>query len=180
MIYIAFLRGVNVSGKNLLNMKSLVEILIKEKYQNVQTYIQSGNIVFEFKNIQTSELERNIEGIIKSNFNIITNAIIKAKKELENINSSNPFANDKKIDKSKLHVTLLSKETDKKLIPSLDNLKGADEMYSVIGTEVYLCCPNGYGKTKLNNINIEKKLNTIATTRNWNTIQNLLFIANSI
>ncbi len=54
----------------------------------------------------------------------------------------------------------------------METISGEDE-FSISGKEIYLFCPNGYGKTKFNNSFFEKKLNTIATTRNWNTVKNL-------
>jgi uncharacterized protein (DUF1697 family) len=178
MVYIALLRGVNVASKNILNMKDLVYSLEKHNYRNVRTYIQSGNIIFELKNKQVTDIAGNIENMIKKDFNKSVKVIIRSGKELEIISNQNPFIRDIGIDISKLHVTFLNGKADQASIPLLEKFLSIGESYKVLGKEVYLYCPNGYGKTKLNNTNIEKKFNTIATTRNWNTIQNLLKLVN--
>ena len=179
MIYIALLRGVNVGSKNTLKMKDLVEAFEKQKFKDVRSYIQSGNIIFGFKNIATKKLEENIESLINSNFGITVNAIIRTEYELEMIIKQNPFIKVTGLDIEKLHVTFLSDEVNKKLIPALDVLKDKNERFSVHDKEVFLYCPNGYGRTKLNNTNLEKKLKTTGTTRNWNTTKKLLEIAKS-
>jgi uncharacterized protein (DUF1697 family) len=173
MKYIALLRGVNVGGKT-LKMADLLEVLKSKGFQNVRTYIQSGNIIFDENNIEPGKLSVNIENIISKAFGISVNVIIRTEKELEKIVNNNPLIKTTNNDIDKLHVTFLRESPLPGTIQALETFKDKNEKYIINGKEVYLYCPNGYGKTKLNNANLEKKLKTIATTRNWKTTLKLL------
>jgi uncharacterized protein (DUF1697 family) len=89
----------------------------------------------------------------------------------------NPFLKSPDIDQSKLHVTFLSDDPPKTAVEPLRPLAAASEQLQIIGREIYLYCPAGYGNTKLSNTAIEKKLSVGATTRNWNTVKTLLEMA---
>ena len=96
---------------------------------------------------------------------------------MEDIVATNPFVKEKSIDQSKLHVTFLSDYPSKTAANDLEGLAAAAERFRVLNQEVYLYCPNGYGKTKLSNAAIEKKLSVVATTRNWKTVNALFEMA---
>jgi uncharacterized protein (DUF1697 family) len=93
--------------------------------------------------------------------------------------SRNPFAKNPGIQTDKLHVTFLSELPDEQTVSALDIRKSANEKFKVLGKEVYVYCPNGYGRTTLSNSAFEKKLKTVATTRNWKTTNTLLEMASS-
>ena len=168
MKYIALLRGVNVGGKALM-MSDLLESLKSKNFKNVKSHIQSGNIIFEENEIDSGKLEVKIENIINKAFNISISVIIRTEKELEKIIDNNPLVKTTNKDIDKLHVTFLKVVPSTETITTLEILKDKNEKYAANGKEIYLYCPNGYGRTKLNNANIEKKLKTTATTRNWKT-----------
>src|SRR5206468_3481501 len=102
---------------------------------------------------------------------------LRTAKELEEIIKRNPFLTDTAIDHSKLHVTFLSEAAPQSALEELQPLAVKPEQFRVIGREIYLYCPNGYGRTKLSNTAIEKKLAVGATTRNWKTVTTLLAMA---
>ena len=168
MTYIALLKAINVNGKT-LKMKDLVAVLDSQNFRNVRTYIQSGNIIFECDTVDAGKLSVKIENIISKSFGISVNVIIRTEKELEEIVKNNPLIKATNNDADKLHVTFLKNKSLPETIQALEILKDKNEKYEVLGKEVYLYCPNGYGRTKLNNANLEKKLKTTATTRNWKT-----------
>jgi Uncharacterized protein conserved in bacteria len=87
---------------------------------------------------------------------------------------TNPLVDSADVARDKLYVTFLADVPDKTAASKLDITPDADEKFAIVGSEVYLYCPNGYAQTKLNNAAFEKKLRTVATTRNWKTINNLL------
>lgn len=178
MKYIALLKAINVSGKT-LKMKELTDVLNSQNFRNVRTYIQSGNVIFEDNIVDTGKLATKIENIINKSFGISVNVIIRIEKELEEIVKNNPLIKATNNDLNRLHVTFLKNKPLPETIQALEILKDKNEKYEVIGKEVYLYCPNGYGRTKLNNANIEKKLKTIATTRNWKTTVILLELSKS-
>lgn len=102
--------------------------------------------------------------------------IIRTDEELRNIVNNNPFVKEPNIELDKLYVTLMLDIPETSTVLFLDVNKEENEKFLIISIEVYLYFPNGYGRTKLNNAMFEKKLKTVATTRNWKTINNLLEI----
>jgi len=155
-------------------MPDLVKVFESLGFKDVRTYVQSGNVIFEYDSDDTSRIASKIGKKINQIYGFSVNVIIRTKDELEKIISNNPFLKKPQIEIEKLHVTFLSDLPDKQTASDLDIKKEANEQFIIIGKEVYLYCPNGYGKTKLNNQIFEKKLKTIATTRNWRTTNKLL------
>lgn len=173
MKYIAFLRGINVSGKNSIKMAALKAMFQTLGFNNVETYIQSGNVIFEFDACDTVSLEVKIKEEIDKTFGFHVETIVRTIEELINIISNNPLLVEANIEIDKLHVTLLLNKPEE-AIESLNLKKEENEKYIIRGKEIYLYCPNGYGNTKLNNTILEKKLKVAATTRNWKTMNKLL------
>jgi len=87
---------------------------------------------------------------------------------------------EKGLDHSKLHVTFLSDAPPKTAVKVLEPLATGRERFRILNREIYLCCPDGYGNTKLSNNAIEKKLSVVATTRNWRTVNTLLEMCRSL
>lgn len=175
--YIAILRGINVSGKNIIRMAELAELLKGIGFENVQTYIQSGNVIFNYHESAPEVITATIQKMIFENFQFRVPVIVLTFGELEIVIAGNPFIDEPTVDKSKLHVTFLSKIPDlEKIEKALQILNPPDEIHA--GEKAfYIYCPGGYGRTKFNNGFFEKKLGTIATTRNWNTTLELLRLA---
>jgi len=172
------LRGINVSGKNSIKMDSLVASFKELGFENVKSYIQSGNLVFHSTIKDSEKIKSMIENNIKSAFSLDVSVIIRTKAEIEQVIKNNPFLKDKKVEIDRLYVTFLSDIPDNNILATLNLSKNEGEEYHIIGKEVYLYCPNGYGRTKLNNNLFESKLKLKATTRNWNTVNKLMGIAN--
>jgi uncharacterized protein (DUF1697 family) len=172
--YIAMLRGINVSGHKIIKMEQLRTSFGALGFSNVKTYIQSGNVVFEAANDSAISLSKKIAQMILRDFGFSVPVFLRTSKEMEDIIKRNPLLKIPAIDQSKLHVTFLSDEPPKVTSASLQPLAAKSEQFRVVGREIYLYCPDGYGITKLSNTAIEKKLSTGATTRNWTTVNTLL------
>ena len=142
-------------------------------YRNVRTYVQSGNVVFNSAASPGEDLAGKIGTKILKDYGFPVVVIVRASTEMAKIVRGNPFLKEQGIDLLKLHVTFLSELPAKPSLPRMDRLNGAPDQFRVVGREVYLHCPNGYGKTKLSNNAIEKSLSVQATTRNWNTVSAL-------
>jgi len=175
---VALLRGVNVGGKT-LKMEPLRSAFEELGFSAVRTYVQSGNVVFAATQASPTRLLRILEERILRDFGLSIRVIVKGLKELEEIAKRNPFVKDKAIDQSKLHVTFLSEIPKKSAIQNLEGLATNAERFDVVDHQIYLYCPNGYGRTKLSNSAIEKKLSVVATTRNWRTVNALLAMMRS-
>lgn len=174
--YISILRGINVSGKKLIKMAELKAMYEIMGFAQVITYIQSGNVIFEAKKTDAEKLAKAISHEIFKTFNFEVPVLVKTIEDWEKIISHNPFIL-KNADLSKLHVTLLSGEADKELAEKITAGNYADDEFTIIGENIYLFCPGGYGNTKLTNNFFESKLKINATTRNWNTINKLMELA---
>jgi uncharacterized protein (DUF1697 family) len=176
---ISMLRGINVSGQKTIRMAELKTIYESLGYTRVTTYVQSGNVVFDCADQDVSALSGSLEKEIARRFGFSVGVIVRHSADFGRVIASNPFVTHRNEDPQKLHVTFLAS------LPSavaLNNLKGpvdTTDEYFLSGTEIYLFCPNGYGKTKLSNSFFEKKLSVLATTRNWKTVTALYSLANS-
>ncbi|SNR38068.1 DUF1697 domain-containing protein [Lutibacter flavus] len=178
--YIALLRGINVSGKNIIKMVELKQLFINLGYYDVITYIQSGNVLFKSSIKEQQLLEDTIVAAISKHFEYDVNVLVLTKNELTTIFNSNPFlAKDSAMDISKLHLTLLNNEPDLSKKHQIETLViNSDDEFIIHKNSVYLHCPNGQAKTKLTNNLFQKKLNSAATTRNWRTITKLIELSN--
>jgi len=172
--YIALLRGINVSGKKKIKMADLKEYLSELNFQEIQTYIQSGNIIFKFPKRAVQDLEKKIHEKIKEKYDFEVPVIIKTAEELTLILNSIPFQD---IDVSKLYFTLLSQKPKQELIKKLKEVDYSPEEYHIDNKVIYFYAVNGYGRAKMNTNFFERKLKVQATTRNWKTTNKLLEMA---
>lgn len=175
--YISMLRGINVSGHNLIKMDALRKLYENLGFQNVTTYVQSGNVVFIGDDIDVYELDQRISQQIEKDFGYEVPVIVLIQSKLKQIIDNNPFLKGQNVDIAFLHVTFLSSKPDHYDHKIIEDKKQDEEEISFSDNAVYLYCPNGYGRTKLNNNFLEAKLKVGATTRNWKTTTELLRIA---
>jgi uncharacterized protein (DUF1697 family) len=172
--YISILRGINVSGHNMIRMEDLRKLYASLGLAEVQSYIQSGNVVFRAKESDGAKLEAKIIKAIKTEFSFDVPVMIIELDELKKIAKGNPYATDKKKDVKFMHVSFLSGDPGKSAIANIDPNQFLPDEFSWKDRSVYLYCPGGYGNTKLNNSFFEKKLKLTATTRNWKTVNELI------
>lgn len=171
--YISLLRGINVSGQRKIKMDDLKILFESLNFKNVRTYIQSGNVVFEDNNTDYGLLYKIIEDKILKEFGLEVPVIMRNQDQLKVILRDNPFLTRGNIEKSALYVTFLQDYPNDGVLDKINAVSFAPDEFRLIGKEVYLFCPNGYGRTKLNNSFFENKLKLKATTRNWRTINEL-------
>ena len=169
--HISMLRGINVGGKNRIKMEELRELYETLGFENVQTYVQSGNVIFESTDADITKIANRIEKKIKGVTGLDIPVFIRTRSEFQGLVKNTPFAGK---DTTKLHVTFLSEVPQYLPVDEINAAKARNEEFSISGREIYLYCPNGYGITKLSNNFFERKLNVLATTRNWNTVNVLL------
>ena len=172
--YISMLRGINVSGQKKIKMTDLKSLYESLGFDNVQTYIQSGNVIFESSILDVEKLKRNIEQNIEKTFGFSVSVIIRSNDEFESIINRNPFIGQRSTeDDTKLLVTFLTDAPPESIANAIQQFVTKPEALEVRGKEIYLHCPNGYGKSKLSNSFLERKLGVTATTRNWKTVKKL-------
>ena len=163
--YAALLRGVNVGGRVVpsARLRSAFEEL---GYDDVATYIQSGNVVLRSGGSAAS-LTDAIERRLTKEFGHRIEVILRTGAQLRRIVGDNPLADRAP---ASLHVTFLKKRPPASRVRTIDPGAQLPDEFRVVGTEVFVCCPSGYGRTKLNNAFFERKLGVSATTRNLRTV----------
>ncbi|SEQ48377.1 Uncharacterized conserved protein, DUF1697 family [Virgibacillus subterraneus] len=176
MIYIALLRGINVGGKNKIKMGELRDVLETMGLNRVQTYIQSGNILFE-SNEKEEPLQKQIEKKIEEGFGYSINVILRTPTELERIIGNCPFS-EKAISEAEasavgesLYVALLSKPPSQEGIKRLSNYKNEKVIYLIEGREIYLLFHHSIKNSNL--ARSLQKLGVPVTIRNWKTLNKL-------
>ena len=179
-VYISLLRGVNVSGQKKVKMAALKAVYEALNLENVTTYVQSGNVVFESSESEPFALSEKIYAGVKKAFGFSTEIITRSVDDWRELIEHNPFGKDSEKDPKYLHATLLAEIPDEQLAQNASTIKFEPDEFVIQGNVVYLYCPNGYGRTKLTNTFWEKKLKVVATTRNWNTVNKLLELAEAI
>lgn len=159
-----------MSGKNKLPMADLRELLNDLGFQNVQTYIQSGNIILSSEESKTVICKAIKEGIL-SKFGYDVPVIARTVSECENVIKNYPFP----LDNPKIVAfVFLDKESE---FSEIEIKNKGDDQFKIDKDMVYFYCPNGFGKSKITNNLFEKKLKVTATTRNYNTTIKLLNLA---
>lgn len=180
--YIAFLRGINVGGKNIIKMKDLKMHFENAGLSEVQTYIQSGNILFRSESDEKSLIEL-IEGIVQSEFELTVPVIIRTFEELNNILSRLPFSEEeivraeKSSDAESLYVALLTHNPFQENIEKLLHYQDENEKCEICGREVYLIFSNSIRNSRFA-ANLHK-LDASATVRNWKTLLRLNELSNT-
>jgi uncharacterized protein (DUF1697 family) len=161
-------------------MEALKELYLEAGYSNVQTYIQSGNVIFQHSGADAKDLERNISAAIRQKFGFDVPVIILNIEEQRQIVAANPFLHDELKDESKIYVTYLSGFPDKEKFDKIGVSGDFAEEYHLVGKAIFIFCPGGYGNTKLSTNFLESKLKLAATSRNWNTTLKLLRMAEAL
>jgi uncharacterized protein (DUF1697 family) len=176
-VYVGLLRGINVAGKKVVKMENLMASFEALGFRRVRTYVQSGNVIFETAGAYSDDLSMKIAEKISKDFGFPIPVVLRTSDEIGKIVRDNPFLKEKGLDHSKLHVTFLPSRPAKDATQKLEALNAHQDQFNVKGREIYLHCPNGYGRTRLSNTALEKQLSLKATTRNWKTVNALARIS---
>ncbi len=172
--YIAFLRGINVGGHKKILMADLRLLFESLGFQNVQTYIQSGNVVFSSKN--NTDLAQQITQAIEVKYGFIVPFLVKKASELNEIVSNCPFL-DKKMEKS-YFILLQEKPSEANIEITIAAADSYPNEELIIKDDcVYIYYSEGAGKAKMGNNFFEKKLKVTATARNYRTMTKLIALA---
>jgi len=172
--YIVLLRGINVGANRKVPMADLKILCAKLGLVNVHTYIQSGNIIFELTKPESfSDLEERLHLSISESFGFDIPVIVRIAEAMEKSIANNPFLKEKDVDIEKLHLTFLKETPAADLLEKIKELDFSPDRFEIIGIDVFVYCPNGYGRSKITNDFFEKKLKVSATTRNWKTVMKL-------
>ena len=172
--YISILRGINVGGNRKILMKELKVLFENLGFSEVETYIQSGNVIFKSEqNDTTAELEHTLQQAIAETFGFDVPVIVRTAREWAESVLNNRFWKEIDADIDRLHLTCLKEVPSPELLEKIKLFQFLPDRYEIIGEDVFIFCAAGYGTSKLTNPFFESKLKTPATTRNWKTVMKL-------
>jgi uncharacterized protein (DUF1697 family) len=170
--YISVLRGINVGGKRKILMADLKELYADLGFTNCISYIQSGNVIFDYSDSSNSELASRIQNAITEKYGFDVPVIVRTSKEWEQSVQANPYTDSH--EKENLCLTFLNETPKAELTAVISELNFEPDSFQIINKNVFIYCPGKYHQTKLSNQFFESKLKVKATTRNWNTVLKLL------
>lgn len=169
--YIALLRGINVSGQKKIKMAELRAHLADWGFKEVQTYIQSGNIIVQDAEKDPLKIGERIHEGIQNVYGFDVPVMVVLPEDIDQVLAHNPFLSDH--DPKRLYVTFLSGAPSSAHLDELAEVDYSPEAYALLHKHIYFFSPSGYGRAKMNNNFFEKKLKVKATTRNWRTVNKL-------
>jgi uncharacterized protein (DUF1697 family) len=179
-VVIAMLRGVNVGGNQKLNMKALVALCGGLGCRDAQTYINSGNVVFREDSGDPVALARKLEDGLEHAFGFRPAVVVRTTSELRKVVARNPFAGRPEISPSRLLVVFMANAPARQARDQVLALPCDPEEMHIIGRELYIYYPEGMARPKIPLVRIEKMLRCLSTGRNWNTVNKLLAMADSL
>lgn len=169
--YIVLLRGINVSGKNLIKMFDLKLLLLNNGFQEAVTYIQSGNVILksEASSIQT---QKTIQELLTAHFALSIPVFVLTIDEIKAALANNPFTNESPA--NRVFITFMNEAPNKALVNALSIVDFGKDRFHIQQRVLYFYLPEGMAKSKMTNTFFEKKLKIVATGRNLNTIQKII------
>ena len=171
--YISLFRGINVGGNRIVPMSELKSLHQALGFKDVITYIQSGNVVFSSDATNPAQLARQIEESFAQKFGFQSQVMVRTSAELKEIIASNPFQNQPEKEPKWVAVLFLTTRPESSALETLKKTYSGPEEIYLIGQELFVYYPDGIGRSKLTLPLIEKKLKTVGTGRNWNTVLQL-------
>ncbi|MFO0840253.1 MAG: DUF1697 domain-containing protein [Phycisphaerae bacterium] len=178
-IQVVLLRGINVGGHNLIAMPALRELLSEMGFADVQTLLQSGNVVFRSKKLSGAGLERRLESESTERLGVTIDYMVRSAAEWAQVVARNPFEREAEDDPGHLLVMCLKSVPPVKLEGELrEKIRGPESVH-LDGRQLYIMYPAGVGRSKLTGALIERTLDTRGTARNWNTVLKLAALCNS-
>lgn len=175
-LYVALLRGINVGGKNKLPMKDLVAMFGEAGCEDVEAYIQSGNVVFRARPPVAAKVPAAIAGAILARSGYRIPVVMRTAGEVEDVANSNPFLHSGLAtgqSPDTLHVAFLADKPKAGSVKALDARRSPPDEFVVRGREIFLRLPNGVARSKLTNAYFDSALGTTSTMRNWRTVLKL-------
>ena len=179
-VIVSLLRGVNVGGHNKIKMDALRALYESLGLRGAQTYIQSGNVVFRAEQQSPARLQVRLQDAIEGKFGFRPGVVLRTAPEWRQIIAANPFARRAGINPAKLLVLFLADHPAREARKNLREFSAVPEELKLVGSELYIYCPNGSGQAKFPWNSVDKILGTPGTGRNWNTVIKLNELAQAL
>ena len=169
------LRGINIGSRNRIAMPELRELLAGAGFDDVRTYLQSGNVVLSSE-ASPEQVAREAERQIAKRFGLDIAVVVRTRDELAKVVRRNPLAKVATNPK-RYQVSFLSDEPDPEIVRKLEAAAVEPEQFTLVGRELYAWHPEGIGRSKLWAALAGRGLGVTATARNWTTVTKLLELA---
>lgn len=176
-VYIALLRGINVGGNKLIKMADLKALYQASGLRNVQTLLQSGNVVFAADGADSEALARQLEAALQASHGFHSELFLRTVDEWRAIVAGAPYTPEQLAEPSKLLVLILAAAPSETAFADLLAAHQGSEVVMLGERALYVYYPDGMGRSKFDHPLIERKLKLSATGRNWNTVTKLLALA---
>jgi uncharacterized protein (DUF1697 family) len=173
--HIVLLRGINIGSRNRIAMPKLRDALAEAGFGDVQTYLQSGNVVLT-STANPETVAQKCEKLIEERFGFDIAVVVRSRAELASVVKLNPLAKVAK-DPKRYQVTFLAKKLSPKVVRELKEAAADSEQVVVSGREVFAWHPKTIARSRLWNRLAGKGLGVTATSRNWTTVEALLELA---
>jgi uncharacterized protein (DUF1697 family) len=171
--FVSLFRGINVGGNKIVRMDALKELHESLGLQGVETYIQSGNVVFSSENTDVTQIQKVIEDAFAQKFGFQAKVMVRSAGEFNVMIENNPFQNQPMKESKWVVAMFLASDPISSAWEDIQKTYSGPEELHITGQEVYIYYPEGIGRSKLTNTFLEKKLKTMGTARNWNTVLRL-------
>jgi uncharacterized protein (DUF1697 family) len=169
--YIALLRGINVGGNNMVRMADLRALLSKMGFEDVQTLLQSGNVVFTGPKKSPAALERELEAALEKGMKVKVDFHVRTADEWRAVIDANPFAAEAKKDPTRFVVTCYKSPLDPAKVKAAQAAITGREKLRADGRHLYMTFPDGQGNSKA--AIVVGRMLGMGTARNWNTVLKL-------
>ena len=172
MRYVALLRGINVGGNTMVKMEELRRTFEALGFENVASYINSGNLAFDARKTSETNLVKKIEDAVERLIDKRVQVMVREQPDIEQVIANNPF-DGKYQNHKEMHVIFLRSELSEDQVAWLTDAAPTGEHFQVSGREIYCHLPMGVADSYLGRGQFEKKLGAAVTARNWRTVQKL-------
>jgi uncharacterized protein (DUF1697 family) len=179
-VLICLLRGINVGGHHKVGMAALRTLCESLDLRDVQTLLQSGNVVFRTEKRYVAKLRKALEDAIEREFGFHSDVVLRTAAELKEAAGKNPYAARQDLDPSRLAVHFLAAAPAVEAVKQTLAIDCHPEELHIHGRELYVYYPNGMARPKLSMPLVERTLKTTGTSRNWNTVRKLLEMAEKL
>ena len=170
--YFAFLRAINVGGHT-VKMDVLRQLFESLGFSNVETFIASGNVIFEAKTADGKSLEKKIEKALKETLDYEVATFVRTDAEFTAIAAYKPFPQSLLDSAAALNIGFLADAPEAVTKQKLISLKTDIDDFHIHGRELYWLCRKKQSESKISNVVLEKTLGLKTTLRGINTINKM-------
>jgi uncharacterized protein (DUF1697 family) len=175
--HIVLLRGINIGSRNRIAMRELRAALEGAGFDDVRTYLQSGNIVLS-SSAKAADVERKVQRLIAKEFGLEIAVVTRTRAQLAKVVAANPLKKIAK-DPKRYQVSFLDAKPSRGVVRRIEETAAASERVVVAGREIYAWHPGGAARSKLWALLAGQNLGVTATARNWTTVEKLLELADA-